>query len=254
MKFIAYDSAMKSKIADDVDKDIFCQNAAALQANLGYVFRRRHLLERALTHSSWANEARAGDKHNERQEFLGDAVLELCVSAELYKRFPQAREGDLTRLRSQLVSGGNLALLARELGLDKIIRLGIGEEKQGGREKASILENALEAVLGAIYEDGGYDAAQNCVNRIFSGRWPEKIGESQARDCKSLLQEMCQHIFHGFPVYALIATHGAEHAKIFDVSLTLPDGRKFLASNTSCRRAEQDAAANAIAQLNRDCP
>ncbi|WP_288908413.1 ribonuclease III domain-containing protein, partial [uncultured Desulfovibrio sp.] len=127
---------------------------------LGHVFARPELLERALTHSSWANEYGAGPEHNERQEFLGDAVLELCVSWELYRRFPDAREGQLTRLRARLVSTTSLAERARALGLDQCIKLGRGEESQGGRERDAVLSDALEAVLAAIYEDGGEGAAK----------------------------------------------------------------------------------------------
>lgn len=223
--------------------------AEELAARLGHRFRRPELLELALTHSSWANERGAGGAHNERLEFLGDAVLELCVSTELFQRFPKEREGDLTRLRAHLVSTVGLAQRARELGLDAHIRLGKGEEQQGGRERDAILSDALEAVLAAVYEDGGFAAARDAVARIFAGHWPEATAVPQARDAKSRLQEATQHIFGKTPVYAQVATSGPEHAKHFQARLTLPDGRDFHGQGTSSRKAEQDAAARALEAL-----
>lgn len=220
-----------------------------LQAKLGYQFKDMELLERALTHSSFANEVKKPEQHNERQEFLGDAVLELSVSTELYRRFPNAREGELTKLRSTLVSGESLAKIARELNLEKVMKLGLGEEKQGGRERDSILGDGLEAVLAAIYEDGGFLAAQECVKKIFDGHWPEKALEAKTQDNKSRLQQVCQKKFGGLPVYALTGTHGAEHEKKFEVSVTLPDGKVFMADNSSCKKAEQDAAKKALDKL-----
>lgn len=225
-------------------------DADALAARLGHRFARPELLELALTHSSWANERGAGSAHNERLEFLGDAVLELCVSTELFQRFPGAREGELTRLRAHLVSTVGLAQRARELGLDAHIRLGRGEEQQGGRDRDAILSDALEAVLAAVYEDGGFAAARDAVARIFAGHWPEAAGAPQARDNKSRLQEATQHLFSGkMPVYAQVAASGPEHAKHFQVRLTLPDGRYFPGQGTSLRKAEQDAARCALEAL-----
>ena len=225
-----------------------------VEDKFGYRFRSPRLLERALTHSSYANEACLDDWHNERHEFLGDAALELCVSEILYSRFPEAREGDLTRMRARLVSGENLFALARELGLPQYIRLGSGEEKQGGRRKRSVISDALEAALGAIYEDGGFEAARKSVEKIFDGRWPETPLDKQPRDNKSLLQQICQNLYGETPVYALENSYGEEHAKIFEASARLPDGRKFRASNTSRKKAEQDAAAEALAVLKKEIP
>ncbi|MDE5831589.1 MAG: ribonuclease III [Desulfovibrio sp.] len=227
---------------------------AFIEEKFGYRFRNPHLLERALTHSSRANESGRSEWHNERQEFLGDAVLELCLSEYLYIRFPDAREGELTRMRARLASGENLFALARELGLDQYVRLGAGEEKQGGRGRQSVVSDALEAALGAIYEDGGYDAARQSVGKIFSGQWPRQPLKKQKRDHKSLLQQICQNLYRAAPVYALENASGAEHARIFEVSVRLPDGRKFRASNTGRKKAEQDAAAEAIAVLKRENP
>lgn len=223
---------------------------AALAQRLGHAFARPELLERALTHSSWANE-RSRVVHNERQEFLGDAVVELCVSWELYQRFPTLREGDLTRLRARLVSTVGLAERARELGLDGLVRLGRGEELQGGRERDAILSDTLEAVLAAVYEDGGFAAAQKAVARIFAGHWPETARGPQQRDNKSRLQEATQHLYGQTPGYVLASASGPEHARVFAVTLHLPDGSVFSGQGTSCKKAEQAAAGDALASLAR---
>lgn len=235
-----------------MDGNIQAQNTtdcAGLADRLGHTFRQPELLELALTHSSWANERGGGEAHNERLEFLGDAVLELCVSTALFRRFPGVREGELTRLRAHLVSTVGLAQRARELGLDAYIRLGRGEEQQGGRTRDAILSDALEAVLAAVYEDGGFVAAEKAVARIFAEHWPHTAGMPQARDCKSRLQEAMQHLFGRVPVYAQVATSGPEHAKRFQVRLTLPDGQDFEGQGTSCKKAEQDAARRALEAL-----
>ena len=142
-----------------------------LEERLQYRFHDISLLATALTHSSWANEHNT--VHNERLEFLGDAVLEVNVSYEIYKRFPQEREGGMTRLRSRLVSEGKLAELARSLHLGEALFMGRGEEAQGGRERAALIADAMEAVLGAVYLDGGHEEASALIHRLYSNRWPE---------------------------------------------------------------------------------
>ena len=142
-----------------------------LQDRIGYRFKDESLLVLAVTHSSWANEHAAGNAHNERLEFLGDAVLEIAVSAQLFARFPDAREGELTRLRSSLVNEATLAAVARKLHLDGCLRLARGEENQGGRQRDSLLSDAMEAVFGGVFVDGGIEEARavklvkNDVNR-----------------------------------------------------------------------------------------
>lgn len=236
-------------MSDDLSTDL-----RFVEEKFGYRFRDPRLLERALTHSSFANERGRGEYHNERQEFLGDAALELCVSSRLFTLFPDAREGELTRTRARMVSGENLFNLARKLGLDKFIKLGQGEEKQGGRSRESVVSDALEAVLGAIYEDGGYEAARRSVDKIFSDQWPARPVGSQIRDNKSVLQEICQRVFHTVPVYALVDSSGEEHSKIYEVSVRLPDGRVFVASATSRKKAERGAAGVALDALKNESP
>lgn len=223
---------------------------AALEEKLGHAFDRPALLELALTHSSWSNEYGMGQKHNERQEFLGDAVLELSVSWELFCRFPGAREGELTKMRALLVSTVSLAQRARELGLDALIKLGKGEENQGGRSRDAVLSDALEAVLAAVYEDGGYEAARESVRRIFAAHWPQAAAKQpRLKDNKTRLQEAALQLFKERPSYVQLASRGPEHAKIFEVLLRLPDGREFPASGSSCKKAEQEAARLALAAL-----
>ncbi len=227
-----------------------------LEQALEYHFADRALLERALTHSSFANESGLGAGHNERQEFLGDAVLELCVSWELYRRFPSTREGDLTRLRSCLVNTGSFADRARETGIDRLLLLGRGEEAQGGRRRDSVLSDVFEAVLAAVYEDGGFAAAQHTVACVFRKVWPSNPGEGRKElDNKTSLQECVQHIFNGErPLYTQIAATGPSHARQFTVEVRLPDGRAFRADGTSCKKAEQNAAAQCLAALARQYP
>lgn len=218
-----------------------------LEDRLGYRFHDISLLATALTHSSWANEHNTS--HNERLEFLGDAVLEVTVSHELYKRFPQEREGGLTRLRSRLVSEGRLAELARELGLGALLFMGRGEEAQGGRERPALIADAVEAVLGAVYLDGGHEQASALIHRLYAERWPVPGVDRKNKDYKTRLQEATQAILHSLPVYMPLSSSGPEHAKTFRVRLELSDGRCFVAEGGSLKRAEQEAARQALEAL-----
>ncbi|GFK93062.1 Ribonuclease 3 [Fundidesulfovibrio magnetotacticus] len=218
-----------------------------LQDAISYRFGQVKLLVTALTHSSYANEQ--GCVHNERLEFLGDAVLELAVSEELFRRFPEAPEGALTKLRSKLVSMPALAELARSLHLDQAILLGKGEEGQGGRTRDSLLADAMEALLGAVFQDGGYEGAKSAVGAIFAPLWPEDVEQSRARDYKSRLQERTQRDMRTRPIYRLMGSSGPEHEKRFEVELALPDGRVIQAAGPSVKKAEQSAARMALQAL-----
>jgi ribonuclease-3 len=219
-----------------------------LQAVLSYHFSQVKYLERALTHSSYANERNLSG-NNERLEFLGDAVLELAVSQMLYRRFPDVPEGVLTKLRANMVSEPALAELAEELGLDRLVLLGRGEELQGGRERASLLSDALEAVFGAVYLDGGYEAAEHCIESLMHSRVPEAELEQRPKDAKSRLQEATQKIWKDRPVYTLVGSEGPEHSKVFEVRLDLPDGTELTGRGPSVKKAEQKAAAKALTLL-----
>ena len=218
-----------------------------LEARLRYHFHDISLLATALTHSSWANEHNT--VHNERLEFLGDAVLEVNVSHEIYLRFPKEREGGMTRLRSRLVSEGKLAELARGLGRGEMLFMGRGEEAQGGRERAALIADAMEAVLGAVYLDGGHEEASALIHRLYAGKWPDPESDKKSKDYKTRLQEATQAQLHSLPVYMPLSSTGPEHAKTFRVQLELSDGRSFIAEGGSLKRAEQEAARLALAAL-----
>jgi ribonuclease-3 len=225
------------------------QDFDTLQEVISHRFSQVKLLETALTHSSFANEHEDAQQDNERLEFLGDAVLELGVSEMLYERNPGAPEGELTRMRARLVSEPALAALARELGLDELLRLGRGEELQGGRTRDALLADAFEAVLGAVFLDGGFAAARAVLRGIYSQRLPAPDETRRVKDAKSRLQELTQKDFRERPAYALLGGSGPDHAKVFEVELTLPDGRRLRASGPTVKKAEQDAAARALELL-----
>lgn len=230
------------------------ENWDSLMESIHYSFNEVKLLELAMTHSSFANEREEPIEHNERLEFLGDAVLELCVSEELYSRFPKAREGQLTRLRSRLVSKPALAAVARELKLDVYLKLGRGEEIQGGRERSSILSDAFEALLAAIFLDSGFEAANRWIHEIFREKWPDTAEAVRVKDAKSRLQELTQRLFKSRPYYTLQGSSGPEHSKTFTIVVTLPDGSSVTASGQSLKKAEQQAASVAIDKLHERYP
>lgn len=216
------------------------------QMCINHEFSQVKFLETALTHSSYANERGTGCEHNERLEFLGDAVLELVISDEAYQRFPHVHEGQLTRVRSSLVKEKSLAELARSVELDRFVLLGRGEESQGGRERDSLLADTMEAVFGAVFLDAGFEAAQKVILAAFKDRWPEIAEGPAAKDYKSRLQEATQQILKDRPTYVLSGSSGPEHEKVFEVTATLPDGRTFVAEGASLKKAEQTAAKLAL--------
>lgn len=219
-----------------------------LQVCIHHRFDQVKFLETALTHSSFANE-QDGFEDNERLEFLGDAVLELCISEEGFRRFPSAAEGQLTRIRSQLVKERSLAAIARTLELERYIRLGRGEELQGGRGRDALLADAFEAVMGAVFLDGGFEPAKRSILTIFEDFWPAEAMEPEAKDYKSRLQEVAQERFRDRPVYVLAGTCGPEHEKVFKVDVTLPEGEVFRGTSSSVKRAEQESAKAALEYL-----
>ena len=221
----------------------------AWQDRFGHDFSDPGYLETALTHSSYANEFGPGLESNERLEFLGDAVLELAISGELYELFPQSPEGQLTRLRSELVKERTLAQVARDLDLPALIRLGKGEEAQGGRERDALLADALEALFGAVYVDAGYQAAREVVLRHLRPRIPHTPHVPRTKDPKTQLQEATQQKFRLRPTYAQLGASGPDHAREYEVEVRLPDGRTFRATGGSVKRAEQSAAQLALDTL-----
>jgi ribonuclease-3 len=230
------------------------QKLSILQEAIHYQFRQVKLLETALAHSSYINEVGGEQESNERLEFLGDAVLELVVSDRLFTLYPEAHEGELTRMRARLVREGMLASIARELGLERHLLLGRGEESQGGRTRDSLLSDALEALLGAVFLDGGYETARGFILDLFDGKWPRAHELPRAKDFKSLLQELTQRRFRDRPVYTLIGSSGPEHSKIFEVKVDLPSGQSLMATGPNLKTAQQMVARAAIELLGPDEP
>lgn len=221
------------------------------EAKLEYRFRDLALLDQALTHRSYANEKAAlGIKDNERLEFLGDAVLELCISDLLMRRFPDHAEGDLTKLRAAVVNERPLAELARRLDLGAGLRLGKGEAASGGRTKPSLLANAMEAVIAAVYLDGPYLETLSFIGRLFAPAIMAGSRELFYRDCKSALQEVCQERFHAVPRYTLETTEGPEHDKVFEIRVAVADAVTAVGRGRSKKEAEQEAARMALLALN----
>jgi ribonuclease III len=224
---------------------------AELEARLGYVFGDRTLAETALTHTSWLNETTTpGRADNERLEFLGDAVLALVVSDLLMRRLPDSAEGDLTRARAALVSEGGLARAAAAIDLGRFLFVGRGEERTGGRGRPSILADALEALMGAVYLDGGLAAVSAVAQRLFQAELADV--ESHARlDYKSRLQERAQALWQAAPVYQVVGESGPDHDKRFEVALSIAGRELGRALGRSKKEAEQSAAAVALATLER---
>jgi ribonuclease III len=204
---------------------------------LGYECRDPALLEAALTHRS------AGGPHNERLEFLGDAVLNCVIAMLVFREFGAADEGDLSRFRSSLVSGEALAVIAAEIGLGDQLRLGSGELKSGGFRRKSILADTLEALFGAVYLDGGFDAAAAVIERLFTPRLDRLPSAAELKDPKTRLQEALQARGLPLPSYVVESVSGEAHSQVFQVSCSVDIlGLKTLASGGSRRRAEQAAA------------
>ncbi|HEX8852965.1 MAG TPA: ribonuclease III [Pyrinomonadaceae bacterium] len=229
---------------------------AALEENLAYRFRDRALLERALTHRSWAHEQVApGDDavarrlHNEAFEFVGDSVLGFVVAEALFSNYPEVTEGELSRMKHRLVSTQTLARVARRLGLGEHLRVGRGEEKTGGRRKRALLADAFEAVLAAVYMDGGFEAAREFVRRALEPDLTDADPASAAAaDFKTLLQERLQAEHHQTPHYNVVETHGPPHRRIFHVEVTWSEGR-VVGEGRTIKAAEADAARLALEQM-----
>jgi ribonuclease-3 len=220
---------------------------------LGYSFTDKGLLLDALTHSSFKNERPdVALADNERLEFLGDAVVGLMVASLLYAQFPDSDEGELTRRRADLVSEKGLFEAAESIGIGDAMRLGKGEEKSGGRSKSRLLENALEACLGAIYLDGGADAAFEAARRIFEPRL--HTSAPGHRDAKSRAQEWAQAHLGGTPSYRIVGTEGPDHDREFTVALELNEEEVATGAGRSKLAAEQAAAAAALDIWSQEAP
>jgi ribonuclease-3 len=216
----------------------------ALQARLGHRFSQPLMLQRALTHRSF------GAAHNERLEFLGDAVLNLAVSTLLYARYAASAEGDLTRVRAHLVREDSLHRVALDLGLPQVLRLSEGEARGGGAQRPSILADALEALIGAVFQDGGYTKARALVQGLFGEVIQATEAESWRKDAKTELQEWLQARRIAVPGYRIVATRGQAHAQTFEVECAVPAlERRATGQGRSRRAAEQEAARRLLAEL-----
>lgn len=218
-----------------------------LESRFGHSFRDRELLDAALTHRSWANEA-GSSSHYERLEFLGDAVLGLVAADWLFEQLPGHAEGELSLRKSMLVSEGALASYAEKLGLGDGLRLGAGEERSGGRAKTSLLADAVEALFGAVYLDGGFDAARAVVRRYLESASEIPL-EQQAVDPKTTLQEQVQAQGWSLPVYNVVEESGPEHDKIFTVEVRIRGELAGRGIGRTKKGAEQAAAGGALGYL-----
>jgi len=212
-------------------------SVSPLEQELGYAFDNKALLELALTHRS------LGARNNERLEFLGDSVLGTSVSALLFHRYGKLDEGDLSRVRANLVKQAALADIAQTLGLSQHLRLGEGELKSGGFRRPSILADTFEAILGAIYLDGGFEKAQAVIERLYEPILANVDPQTIGKDSKTLLQEFLQAHKMSLPAYAVVATHGAAHNQQFEVTCDIPQLEVHVQATGASRRAAEQTAA-----------
>ncbi len=219
-----------------------------LETKIGYSFRSKDMLTQAMCHSSYANEHKPGHmKDNERLEFLGDAVLEIVSSDYLFHAHPEMPEGKLTRLRASIVCEPTLALCAREISLDQYLLLGRGEEITGGRRRNSIISDAMEALIGAIYLDGGFANAKEFVEKYILTDIEQK---QLFYDSKTILQEIVQKDYKDHAVcYVLTGEEGPDHAKVFNVEVRIGDKAAGTGQGSTKKAAEQEAAYHAILAL-----
>ena len=224
-----------------------------VQQSIGYTFREPRLLEQALTHKSYVNELKSKESQdNERLEFLGDAVLSLVVSDVLAGTLPQSTEGELSKRKARLVSEVVLARLARRLDLGRVLRLGRGEELTQGREKQSLLADALEAVIAAIYLDGGLEPARAFTLRAFGPdlmNSPDPENLAFGEDYKTRLQEWCQRHFDVLPLYVVVGESGPDHQKTFDIQLSIRGEIVGTGMGRTKKEAEQQAARQAFERI-----
>jgi ribonuclease III len=222
---------------------------AILEQKLGYSFRDASLCETALTHKSWMNETQeTGRTDNERLEFLGDAVLALVTSDLLMRRFPGQPEGELSKARAAIVNEAGLAHLAEALSIGQWIFLGRGEEQAGGRKKRSLLANTFEALLGAIYLDGGFLAAFQVAEGLLSALIAD-VPAAASKDFKSRLQELAQARLQLAPTYTVLSEQGPDHAKTFEIAILIGEREYARAFGRSKKEAQQNAAERALAAM-----
>ncbi len=221
-------------------------NIQDLEERIGIIFQNKDVAIQSLTHSSYSNEHRGQVEDNERLEFLGDAVLQLVATDFLYKLYPEMAEGELTTIRSAMVSRKTLGDIAKSLHLGDFLRLSQGEERSGGRTKDVILANTIEAILGAVYFDQGYEQAKKFVETHILAHLDRILQEEGHVDPKSRLQELAQERDKITPNYTVVMEEGPDHKKIFTVVVCLGDEELAQGKGSSKQKAEEDAAKNAL--------
>ena len=212
----------------------------SLEAALGYTFREPRLLRDALTHRSF------GTPHNERLEFIGDGILNCVIAVALFEKFPELPEGQLSRMRANLVSQPALHSLAQRLDISHHLRIGEGEEKSGGRERPSMLADALEAIFGSILLDSGFEAAQTTINRLYLNRISQVNPREGGKDAKTRLQEFMQSKHYPLPSYTVERVDGEAHAQVFTVRCSVPQVEQQATGSGQSRRAAEQQAASAV--------
>lgn len=226
-------------------------NYDTLEAKLGVKFKDRALLEKAFTHRSYLNEHReSGLENNERLEFLGDAVLELIISSDLYRNYPEKSEGELTNIRAAVVRTESLAEESRNLGFGEYLKMSKGEEDSGGKEKDYLLANTFEAVLGAIYLDQGFDVCVSYLGRTLLHKVSTIIENNLFIDPKTQAQELIQAQFKVTPLYEVVKEDGPDHDKTFTVALIVNQKELGRGTGSSKQRAEEEAAKMAVETIN----
>ncbi len=220
-----------------------------VEKKIGYKFKRRELLEEALTHRSYRFENKEVESDNERLEFLGDAVLGVLVSAHFFREYAECQEGVLTSMRSQIASGKMLAKIAGEAGLGEYLRLGCGEDGSGGRGRSSLLANALEALIGAAYVDGGLKASEKVFATVILPQCDEIAPDIWADNPKGKLQEYSQRKWKEGPVYSVVSRDGPAHNVVFQVQVQLANDMAITARASNKRDAEIKAATMALRKL-----
>lgn len=219
-----------------------------IEAKLGYCFANKTLILEAFTHRSFTNESRALTEHNERLEFLGDSVLGLMVSSYLFRTFPHLPEGDLSAMRSKLVESSSCISYLQKLNVDQHLLLGKGERLNDGRGRESILSDLFEAIIGAIYLDGGFEVANNFFFDHFSNEINLKL-QAPPKNSKAILQDYCQKVFLQHPTYNVISENGPDHIKTFKISVSVKGKELGIGEGASKKEAQQAAANNALDRL-----
>ena len=233
-----------------IEKSSYNPNLNEFQSTIGYHFRDVSLLELGLTHRSYSHSEDRRSASNERLEFLGDSVLGLAIAEFLYRDHPNMREGELTKTKALLVNETTLALIGKRIMLNHFIRLSPEEDRSGGRQRPSIISDAFESVIGAVYLDGGLDAARDLVFRLIYSLKSEIISDKSQHNAKGELLELSQARGEGMPHYTVVSEKGPDHKKVFNVEVFVNGEKYGNGTGHSKKEAEQKAAMDALKRIN----